>query len=117
MHRLTALIVLVGASCTVCHAQDARLQQGDALDSSPLVGSGGRNTASTGGLLRDKGQGIDSQLYVTGRVTGLGAFRGGLPYTPKGAFRLTLPSASLSDFNRRSVGLEDVLKGPVEDHR
>ena len=113
MHKLAALIVLAGAACSVCHAQDARVQYGDVLDRSPLVGSGGYNTNSQNSLLRDKGYGLGhgSQLYVTGRVTGLGAFRGGLPYTPKGQFHLALPSAGLSDFNRRSVGLEAVLRG------
>jgi len=113
MHKLAALIVLAGAACSVGYAQDARVQYGDILDASPLAGSGGRNTASTGALLRDRGYGLGqgSQLLVSGRVTGLGAFHGGLPYTPKGQFHLTLPSARLSDFNRRSVGLEAVLRG------
>ncbi len=46
---------------------------------------------------------INSQLYVTGQVTGLRAFRGNVPYTAADEIRLNLPSASQRDFRRAST--------------
>ncbi len=46
---------------------------------------------------------INSQLYVTGQVTGLRAFRGNVPYTAADEIRLNLPSASQRNFRRASI--------------
>ena len=112
MNKLHGWIALMAAAAitSASYAQDSRLQHGDVLDASPLAGSGGRNTSTR---LQERGELLKSHLYVTGRVTGLGAFRGGLPYTPGNQFHLNLPSAGISGFNRRSVGLQDVLGGPT----
>ena len=108
--RILCLAVALGAACSLCFSQDARLQRGDALDSNPMVGSGGSNSAQGG--TRGIDQLLRANLYVTGQVTGLGAFRGSVPYRPSDQFQIGLPSAGLDDFTRRSVGLQDVLHSP-----
>jgi len=74
------------------------------LDANYRVGSGGYNAPVTQ-------QRIDSQLYVTGQVSGLSSFRGRVGYAAENELRLDLPSAGLSDFRRQSVGLPDVTGG------
>lgn len=56
---------------------------------------------------------INSQLFVTGQVSGLAAFRGDVPYGAPDAFRDSVPSAGLSSFRRQSVGLPDIRGGRV----
>ncbi|MGC9455009.1 MAG: tetratricopeptide repeat protein [Phycisphaerae bacterium] len=58
-------------------------------------------------------QPLNSQLYVTGQVSGLAAFRGDVPYGAPDAFRDSVPSAGLSSFRRQSVGLPDIRSGRV----
>ncbi|HAU38104.1 MAG TPA: hypothetical protein DCX07_10370 [Phycisphaerales bacterium] len=79
------------------HQQDT----GNVLDANPLVGSGGAN-APVGG------QRINSQLYVTGQVSGLGSFRGPVGYYAPDQLNINLPSSQLSTFRRQSVGLQDL---------
>ncbi|MDY6912924.1 MAG: hypothetical protein SVT52_00465 [Planctomycetota bacterium] len=96
---MTACILAAGAE-----AQVSRTQAGRALDANYQVGSGGYNARTYGGPL-------NSQLYVTGQVTGLGRFRGGVGYAAGNQLRLSLPSASLGTFHQESVGVQDVLGG------
>ena len=100
---------LTGLACAAAAAtaQPRRTEMGRALDASLRVGSGGYNTPVPAGSE------IGSQLYVTGQVRGLGAFRGRVGYFADNELRLELPSARLGDFRRHSVGLEDVLRGPT----
>jgi hypothetical protein len=94
------------ATCVLAAgAAQGQVETGNVLDANPRIGSGGINTAT------GAGSGINSQLYITGQVTGLGRFRGRVPYRAANQLGLSLPSASLEDFQRRSVGLADVLSG------
>ncbi len=79
------------------HQQDT----GNVLDANPLVGSGGANVPVGG-------QRINSQLYVTGQVSGLGSFRGSVGYYAPDQLNINLPSSQLSTFRRQSVGLQDL---------
>ncbi|MFW6132715.1 MAG: hypothetical protein ACOC8F_02370 [Planctomycetota bacterium] len=102
-------IVSTGAAVALlasgASGQIGRVNRGNALDANPLVGGGGRNVTRPGERR------IDSQLYVTGQVTGLGRFRGDLGYRAANELRLDVPSAGLSTFRRQSVGIENVLSG------
>jgi len=108
MTRITFISALLGVFCVLAPAsrgQVQRVQDGQALDANPQIGRGGYNTAaSVAGP-------INSQLYVTGQVTGLGAFRGRTGYYGQNQLHLDVPSARLSDFRRQSVGLQQVLAG------
>jgi len=81
------------------------VQDGRALDANPRIGSYGRNIPAPAEPR------FDSQLYVTGQVSGLRRFRGTVGYFGDKELHLSLPSASLGDFRRRSVGLQDALRG------
>ena len=105
---LRAIVIAVaaaGLTGPAAQGQIRRMEGGRALDANFQVGSGGVNEPA-GSRLR-----IDSQLYVDGQVTGLGNFRGTVGYSPTNQLRLDVPSAGLSDFKRRSMGLSDVLGG------
>lgn len=84
---------------------DHRVNQGNAnsggyaLDRSNQVGSGGFNLSRPG-----LSSGAYSDALITRNVGGLAAFKGYSPIPQENAFRGELPSASLSDFQRRSVG-------------
>ena len=92
------------------------VQDGRALDSNYRIGSDRINSKTTSRTT------FSSQMYITGQVTGLGAFRGATGYAAENQLRMTVPSSSLSDFRRQSVGLSDVLAGetyltkPYLDH-
>jgi tetratricopeptide (TPR) repeat protein len=88
-----------------CPAQVAPVRGGDVLDANYQVGSGGYNTV-VGGV-----GGVNSQLYVTGQVSGLAGFGAAVPYSAANQLRTDVPSASLGTFRRQSVGLPDVLAG------
>jgi len=109
MGRATMQVVLVVAAVFAVSdgavGQAVPTQTGRELDASPQVGSGGYNspTGSVGG--------VNSQLYVTGQVTGLGQFRGRVPYISPGLLQTNVPSARFSTFDSQSVGLQDVLRG------
>jgi hypothetical protein len=79
-------------------------QDGHELDASPSLGS--RYNYET-----PQGQQINSQLYVTGQVTGLAYFHGSPGYVPGDQLQTNVPSSVQSDFYRRSVGLSDALGG------
>ena len=94
--------VVVGLAMQPALAQDGRL-----LDANPRVGSQGVNSLrSVESLGRPLGN-----LLVTGQVTGGFAFRGRVPYSGRNELRLTLPSESLENFNRDSIGIQNVLGG------
>lgn len=82
-----------------------RIQSGQALDANPMLGSGGFNTPVSGY------NGLNSQLYITGQVSGLAAFRGTVNYFAPNQINLNLPSDELSRFRQQSVGVSDVLTG------
>lgn len=104
-----AVIAFASAGWAQVYQKNVPTALGQARDASPQVGSGGLNTGTSIGAYGSFA--LDSQLYVTGQVTGLARFRGSVPYTAPGQFQIGLPSASLSDFQRRSVGIGDVLSG------
>ena len=103
-HLLIAALGLLVAG-SVVSAQPVRTQTGQELDANPLVGSGGIN-APLGEPSR-----LNSQLFVVGQVTGLGAFQGSVPYTAANQLNVTVPSAALDTFRQQSVGLMDVQRG------
>jgi len=81
------------------------VQDGRALDSNYRLGGDRINSATP------RRTTFSSQMYITGQVTGLGAFRGTTGYVAANQLRMTVPSSTLSDFRRQSVGLSDVLAG------
>ena len=81
------------------------VQDGRALDSNYRIGSGRVNSRAPGRTT------FSSQMYITGQVSGLGAFKGTVGYFADNQLRMTVPSSALSDFRRQSVGLSDVLAG------
>jgi len=102
-HATLAVLVSV-LFCATAGAQVRRVRGGQALDASPLVGSGGFNSVTRRG-------GFSSQLYVTGQVTGLRSFRGGTPYFAANQLNLALPSAGFDMFRRQSVGVAQAVGG------
>lgn len=106
--RMVAALSVVAVLASSAAGQtygDPRTQRGDALDANPGVGTSGRNQTSA------SGRAIDSQLYISGRVSGLGSFRGSRPYAPVGSLQLDLPGASVRSFRQQSVGLQDAASG------
>ncbi len=93
------LILVSSASGQVLPTQD-----GHALDASPALGSRYNFETSAGPQ-------INSQLYVTGQVSGLGYFHGSTGYYAGDQFQGNVPSSALSGFNGRSVGLSQALGG------
>lgn len=73
-------------------------------DANPAVGSGGMNLARP---TYDLGGRADA--IITGNLRGLGSFQGDSPLMQNNAFRASLGSTSLSNFQRQSVGIADVL--------
>ncbi|MCD4670457.1 MAG: hypothetical protein K8S14_08420, partial [Actinomycetia bacterium] len=73
-------------------------------DASNLVGSGGynapvRTSFNTG------------NMFITGNVTGGRAFRGFSPIRDPSSLLMNLPTSRLSNFQRDSIGVGDVLRG------
>jgi tetratricopeptide (TPR) repeat protein len=99
-----ALGCVVLAAVTAA-AQVQPSQSGTLLDSNFQVGSGGYNRVQ-GGV-----GGVNSQLYVTGQVSGLAGFGGSVPYYAANQLNMPLPSDSMTLFNRQSVGVQQVLGG------
>jgi len=106
MNTWNAIVaVAAGMLAAATAAGQVRLQDtGNVLDANPQLGSRGRNAPVQG--IR-----VDSQLYVTGQVSGLGAFSGRTGYFAPDQLNLTLPTAGLDTFRRQSVSLQDVLAG------
>jgi len=74
------------------------------LDANPGLGS--RYNARA-----PQGLSVNSQLYVTGQVTGLSYFRGETGYFAGNVLHTNVPSSVLSNFNRQSVNLSQALGG------
>ena len=104
---LKGLIVFAALILAIAEAggQVAPTQTGRALDANYQIGSGGYNA-----IRRGLG-GINSQLYVTGQVSGLRSFRGSVGYFAANELRLDLPSAGLDDFRRQSASVRQALAG------
>jgi hypothetical protein len=100
-----AVLAVVTFVVSGAWGQIVPVQDGRALDSNYRIGSGPVNASTP------KNTRFSSQMYITGQVTGLAAFRGNLEYVADNQLRMTVPSADLSDFRRKSVGLSDVLAG------
>jgi len=103
--RLLALAVAATVAAGFVSAQVVIRQTGQALDSNLQVGSGGYNNVY-GGI-----GGVNSQLYVTGQVSGLGNFRGPVGYYAPNQLNLNLPGAAVTTFRQQSLGVQDVLGG------
>ncbi|MCY2932061.1 MAG: hypothetical protein NTV86_21720 [Planctomycetota bacterium] len=80
------------------------VQGGGALDANPGMGTYGQNA-------RPIDTRINSQLYIDGQVTGLGGFHAKTGYLPSNQLQMTVPSADLSGFNARSVGIRQAMEG------
>ncbi len=104
LRQLAAVMVATGM-VSAAGGQVAQRNVGQALDANPQIGSGGFNTV-TGGA-----DGVNSQLFVTGQVTGLRSFRGNIGYFAPDQLQMNVPSAGLSDFNRRSAGVGIIVGG------
>ncbi|HDZ22559.1 hypothetical protein LCGC14_0284290 [marine sediment metagenome] len=106
---LSAVVLLVG---NLAAQQDSRVQTGNVLDANPQIGSSGANTPVR--TYRP----VNSQLYVTGQVTGLSRFRGSVGYFAPDQLNLTLPGEDIRTFRARSVGLRQVTSGlsPYRTH-
>ncbi len=97
-------MAVTAAMAARAQGQVGQIQGGNKLDTTMrVVGDG-----MTGGGANNS---INSQLFITGQTSGLSSFHGTLPYTPSNQLQMNLPSASLSNFQRQSVGLKDVLSG------
>jgi hypothetical protein len=109
MKRHVTILIVVGVTlCTTVSMWgqvDLRVNQGNALDANPGVGSGGANTAVA------PTSAMDTQLLVSGQVTGLGGFHGNVPYYQPNEFHGNLPSQMLENFNARSVSLYQAQTG------
>lgn len=103
-NKMRLCLVAALAFCLPAAAQVVQVQDGRALDANYGVAGGGSNTPRPSDA-------INSQLYITGQVTGLSRFRGRVGYSAADQLRLNLPSASLGGFTRQSVGLEQVIGG------
>ncbi len=92
---------------------DNRVNQGNAttagrlLENNPQIGSSGYNITRPG--LYDSG--ARANAIISGNVSGLAGFKGDSPVLQNNQFRDSLPSAGLTGFQGRSVGLRDVLSG------
>lgn len=101
MKNRAALGMVLLLAPLFCAAElSAQLRQVDPtgpLDANPMIGGDGSNAP----VATDRT--MNSQLYVTGQVTGLARFRGNVPYRADDQFGIRVPSADLSDFRARSV--------------
>ncbi len=102
--RAAALTVAMALLAAPAAGQVVETQDGSAIDANPRVGSGGLN------VRRPASNDLSSQLYVTGQVTGLAGFRASANPAAD-TLRMNIPSAGLSGWRSRSVGLEDVRAG------
>ncbi len=103
--QLYLAIFVILVSVGAIEAQVRPVQGGQALDANYLVGGGGLNTIRYG---TDR---INTNLYVTGQVTGGFYFHGRQPYAGADQLRIDLPSAGMDSFIRGSVGIRQVLSG------
>ncbi|MCK4661106.1 MAG: hypothetical protein KAV82_16420 [Phycisphaerae bacterium] len=109
-HRFAILVVFMWVGLALPSAAqvggpiDHRVD-GRVLDANNRVGSGGYN-APVNSFNPNA-----SNLMITGNVTGGRAFRGFSPIRDPNSFYISLPTSSLSGFQRDSIGLADVTAG------
>jgi len=103
--RILIPVIITAILGAASFAQPVRTQTGRALDRDFRIGSGGYNAPV------ESANRFNSQFYITGQVTGLSRFRGDPGYFAANELRLNLPSATLRDFRRGSVGVDQVLEG------
>lgn len=107
--RFAIILTIMGATLAMdvaAYGQVVQLNTGQQLDANYQLGSGGYNKVVGG-----RG-GVNSQLIVTGQVTGLSPFRGHVPYFAPNQLELNLPSAQFDAYRGQSVGLGDVRRQP-----
>lgn len=94
-------------SAQIDHRVNNRVRgmDGRALDRNPMLGSGGIN-APVSGYTFDGG--LRARSLITGNLTGLASFHGQTEVLQGNGFRGALPTADLSGFQARSVGLGQV---------
>ncbi|MHC4718398.1 MAG: hypothetical protein ACYS5V_15605, partial [Planctomycetota bacterium] len=85
--------------------QVTRTQSGRMLDANYGIGTGRYNS------VRQADRPIDGNLLINQQVTGGYGFRGTVPYAGANELRLTLPSAEIDPFLRRSAGVEQLTRG------
>ncbi len=102
--RIASAVAVAAVVACPLAGQVGPRQTGQALDANLQVGSGGYNP-----LMRSTR--LNSQLYITGQVTGLGGFHGSVGYTAANELRTLLPSEALDSFRMRSVGMQQILRG------
>lgn len=107
MRRWMTVLLALAAAAGIAEGQARPTQGGRELDANPQLGGGGRNSI----LSVDPSRSLSGNLYITGQVTGGFSFRGSVPYVGGNELRLTLPSESLDNFNRDSIGIQSVLGG------
>ncbi len=101
----TALAVGLFLCVTLAPAQVVPSQDGRSLDANPGLGSRYNSRAPSGVSL-------NSQLYVTGQVTGLSYFHGQTGYGASNSIQANVPSsAMMSSFHRQSTNLSQALAG------
>ncbi len=100
-----ALVLTLAVAAGRARAQAPRAgMQGNALDANPRVGYSRHNTP----VPQPR---FNANLYVTGQVSGLGRFRGDVPYRAENELGISVPSATLSGFLAQSVGMGEVRRG------
>jgi len=99
--------ILPPAYAQIDHRIDNQVRgmNGRALDRNPLLGSGGVNGPASGYSFDG---GFRARSLITGNMTGLASFHGQSQVLQGNGFRGGLPSAGLSGFAARSVGLGQV---------
>ncbi len=104
--RTIRTVLAIGIFICVASAQGqvAPSQDGRMLDANPGLGS--RYNAQV-----PQGLSVNSQLYVTGQVTGLSYFHGRTGSLASNQLMTNVPSSALSNFNRQSVNLSQALAG------
>ncbi|MCB9850036.1 MAG: tetratricopeptide repeat protein [Phycisphaerales bacterium] len=105
----TMIAVLAAAWCVAVSPARAQLAPGTdgrANDASNQVGSGGINTPTSSAYFNS------ANLYITGNVTRGSYFRGVSPIQDSNSLFISLPSSSLSPFQRDATNLSTVLNSP-----
>jgi len=104
--RTIRTVLAVGFFACVASVQGQVVpsQNGRILDANPGLGS--RYNAQV-----PSGLSVNSQLYVTGQVTGLSYFHGQTGSRASNQLLTNVPSSALSNFNRQSVNLSQALGG------
>ncbi len=97
-------VLALSAAAVVAEGQVVPSQNGRALDSSFLIGSGGYS-------IRQAYRAVDGNLFVTGQVRRGFGFHGDVGYVGADQLRTTLGSAGMDAFTRDSVGLGQVFSG------